>query len=98
MAHRSDSTDKVPISSFSYGDWLAAGVALAIAGPLVLALMFLLFWLAGMPGPMLWFGSCNVPADILEVTLAAAAMTLFCNTFGAMLAVSFFWALRKRRR
>jgi hypothetical protein len=98
MAYRTNPDEKVPLSNFSIGDWAAASFALAIGGAICVALMFAVFWLLGMPGPKLWFGSGNIPADIIEVSVSLAIVTLFANLLGSFMTLGFFWFVRKVRR
>jgi hypothetical protein len=98
MANRTDPNDKVLMSTMSFGDWATAAFALSIGGAAFLFIAFTLFWLAGMPGPKLWYGSGNIPADILEVSITALIATLFINLMGAMAVLSSFWLFRKIRR
>jgi hypothetical protein len=97
MAQRSEHDDKVPVSSFSLREWLAASVALAIGGGIALFLLYLSFWTLGLPGPLLWMGSGNVLADIVTVSLAIVPMVLFANFLGSFVVATFFELWRRYR-
>jgi hypothetical protein len=97
MAYRLDSQNKIPVSSFGLSDWLAASVALAVGASVFLLIAFFALWAIGMPGPLLWMGSGNIPADILEVVLSAGPVILFGNFMGSFIVVGFFAAIRKVR-
>jgi len=98
MAYRSDPDDKIPVSSFSLGDWLAASFALALGAAVFWFVAFLAFWAVGMPGPLLWMGSGNVPSDILTTAVTIGPALFFINLFGAFTVTAFFAALRKLRQ
>ena len=98
MTYRHNPQDNVRLSTLSLRDWIAASFALAVGAATFMFLAFTVFWLLGMPGPKLWFGSGNIPADIIDTALTIAPWAFFANVFGSFVVVSFFALVRKLRR
>ena len=99
MAHRSDSTHKRPLSSFSLRELLAAGFALAIAGPLAFGALLGLLWLTGEPAPRLGLDNGPIPIDIVALTKLVMAAAMALNAAGAVVIAAFLalWRMRAPR-
>jgi hypothetical protein len=95
MAYRDDDEPPIMLSALSFPDWIRASLALALGGAVFLLGFHLLAWLAGWPGPYLWFGTSNRMQDILSATAGIGAATLFMNLFGSVAAMLILTLRRK---
>lgn len=97
MTYINHRPDRLRPSILSYNDWLIASLALAAGAAAFLLMFYLLMWLIGMPGPLLWMGSSDRLADIASVTAGVTFVTFFCNMLGAIVIIA-FTAIRRRFR
>jgi len=64
-------------------DWIFISAALALGAAVFILIFHLLAWLAGWPGPFLWFGTESRISDILTAAGAILVSTFLFNLFGA---------------
>lgn len=75
--------NRLKLSSLSFADWARVSLALAVAGSTFMLLFHLIAWVAGWPGPFLWFGSENRLSDILWASFGIGLSLLAFNLFAA---------------
>ena len=86
---------KLRLSTLSFEDWAWICFGLAAAGVAFGIIFHSLAWLAGWPGPFLWFGSENRLLDILTAAGSIGMVLFIFNVFASALLLSFF-AIRRR--
>ena len=83
MAYRERQSDRILLSSLTMEQWIVISGALALGAGIFVFIFHLLAWLAGWPGPFLWFGSDSRISDILTVSAALLVSTFVLNLFGS---------------
>ena len=97
MTYRDLRPDRLRLPTVTFRDWLTLSFVLAVGTAIFMLLFNFAAWLIGMPGPLLWMGSSDRLADIIEVTLTAAMVFFVSNIFGSFVILVFF-AVRGRIR
>jgi hypothetical protein len=75
--------DFVTIRDFPFWSIMKLSFALAFGATLFLCAFHIITWLAGWPGPYLWFGSENRLHDIVGASFSIGFSVLFVSAFGA---------------
>jgi hypothetical protein len=81
-------------------DWVYISAALALGAGVFILIFHLLAWLAGWPGPFLWFGTESRISDVLTAAGAILVSTFLLNLFGAacfQVTATLFRRLRGKR-